>query len=108
MSNALSRKYFCQKYGRLMAFSECVAHDCRFILNSSCNNDSFTEGEYKVLSLLCAGVERSALHKHTFNSKRTIDSHIKALFFKSDTHSVAALVAKAFNQGWVRPKCPMR
>ncbi len=105
MSNALSRQYFCQKHRRLVRFEECVASDCRFVLGSSCRNDAFTEREYIVLKMLCQGIERTELHNTLIVGRKTVTAHVNSMLRKMDAHSVAALVAKAFNEGWVKPEC---
>jgi len=64
-------------------------------------NVSLTEREREVLHLICEGLSTDEVAQRLFISPRTVEGHRKNLIAKFGVRNIAALVAKAYKDGWV-------
>lgn len=61
----------------------------------------FTKREHELLFFICKGMNRVQIAQILGISKHTVDTHRRAIMKKSQTKSIAELVAKTLNEGWI-------
>lgn len=64
-------------------------------------DEMFTKREHELLFFICKGLNRVQIAEILGISKHTVDTHRRAIMKKSQTKSIAELVAKTMNEGWI-------
>ena len=64
-------------------------------------DDMFTKREHEMLFLICRGLNRVQIGEILGISKHTVDTHRRSILKKSNTSSIAELVAKTISEGWI-------
>ena len=63
--------------------------------------EMFTKREHEMLFFICKGLNRVQIGEVLGISKHTVDTHRRSIMKKSQTKSIAELVAKTMSEGWI-------
>ncbi len=63
--------------------------------------EMFTKREHEMLFYICKGLNRVEIAEVLGISKHTVDTHRRSIMKKSQTTSIAELVAKTMSEGWI-------
>lgn len=63
--------------------------------------EMFTKREHEMLFYICKGLNRVEIGEILGISKHTVDTHRRSIMKKSQTTSIAELVAKTMSEGWI-------
>ena len=63
--------------------------------------EMFTKREHEMLFFICKGLNRVQIGEVLGISKHTVDTHRRSIMKKSQTTSIAQLVAKTMSEGWI-------
>jgi DNA-binding CsgD family transcriptional regulator len=103
--------YYCTLHKKEMRSKECRAIDCMFTEKSfsccCCKSGGFgiRPASFTVLKLLCQGLSVNEIAEKTICARTTVVTHLSNMYKQQSVDSMHALVSKAFNEGWVQPKC---
>lgn len=64
-------------------------------------SEMFTKREHEMLFFICKGLNRVQIGEILGISKHTVDTHRRAILKKSNTKSIAELVSKTMEEGWI-------